>query len=44
MGVKKKAVAMIKKTALFLKETIQKTISKALKIIKIGKPNDKKLK
>ena len=35
---------IIKTTALFLKEKIQKTIIKTLEIIKKGKPNDKKLK
>jgi hypothetical protein len=35
---------IIKTTALFLKEKIQKTINKTLEIIKKGKPNDKKLK
>ena len=35
---------IIKTTALFLKEKIQKTISKTLGIIKKGKPNHKKLK
>ena len=32
------------KIPLFLKEKIEKTISKTLEIIKKGKPNDKKLK